>query len=82
MTTRSMNQIWKQNPKDGLMALIYEIKPATITQALKDLQWRGSATEEYNLLLGNMTLDRIPPQEVHNIFGCKWVFQMNRRLHW
>ncbi|KAJ9548564.1 hypothetical protein OSB04_021107 [Centaurea solstitialis] len=50
-------------------------EPQTITQALKQPQWRKAMQEEYDALLRNQTWSLVPPESVPNLVGSKWVFR-------
>jgi hypothetical protein len=34
---------------------------------------------EFNALLQNQTWTLVPPQQAHNLVGCKWVFKVKRK---
>ena len=49
-----------------------------MTQALKYPKWRRAMTEEYDALVRNGTWELVPSDSIHNIVGCKWIFQTKR----
>ncbi|KAL4565872.1 hypothetical protein LXL04_029978 [Taraxacum kok-saghyz] len=52
-------------------------EPQTITQALKQPQWRKAMQEEHDALIRNQTWSLVPPESAPNLVGCKWVFELN-----
>lgn len=76
MTTELMNQIRKPNSKYDLVALLTELEPTTVSQALKDAKWRRSMSDEYDAIIRNQTFDLVPAEQAQNITSCKWVYRI------
>lgn len=76
MTTRSKNNITKPNRKYGLAAILAEIAPVNLAQALKDKRWRLSMGDEYNAIVRNRTFDLVPRHMATNIVGCMWLHRI------
>lgn len=77
MQTRSKNNITKPQKKMTLTvarSLPHHTEPTTVSQALKDEKWYRSMSAEFDALTINHTWDLVPPQELQNVIGCKWVF--------
>ena len=77
MRTRSKNNITKPIKKLSLVVAGRKsspTEPTTITQAMKDENWRKACSSEFDALTVNQTWDLVPPQSSKNIVGCRWVF--------
>ncbi|OIT24151.1 putative mitochondrial protein, partial [Nicotiana attenuata] len=51
------------------------MEPSCYSQAIKDVHWRRTMSEEYNVLIRNGTWELVPPSPSQNVIGCKWVFK-------
>lgn len=78
MITRSKNNIRKPNPKYGLTAILEEVEPENLTQALKDEKWRKAMSSEYDAFARNDTFDLVDRSLAKNIVGSKWIFRIKR----
>ncbi|XP_019087286.1 PREDICTED: uncharacterized protein LOC104727565 [Camelina sativa] len=79
MQTRSKNHIVKPNPKLSLTATVPPLRPIipkTVTEALKDPNWRQAMCDEINAQIRNGTSDLVLPSPSQIIIGCKWVFTL------
>ena len=77
MQTRAKNKILKPIQKLTLSVAgrkRVDTEPTTITQALKDDEWRGAANAEFDAHIKNHTWDLEPNTNQHNIIGCRWLF--------
>jgi len=54
-------------------------KPTCYTNAVKITKWKQAMQTEFNALLQNQTWTLVPPQQAHNLVGCKWVFKVKRK---
>ncbi|XP_010531643.1 PREDICTED: uncharacterized protein LOC104807900 [Tarenaya hassleriana] len=82
MQTRSKNNILMPNPRYTLMASVADtsdIEPSSVTQAIKDPNWRAAMTEEFQALCRNNTWDLVPSSDASNVVGCRWVFRIKRK---
>ena len=76
MRTRAKNQITKPKNKLSLLTIKPESQPTiptTVTQAMKDSNWRGSMGEEYNAQIRNHTFELVPPQPNQHVITTKWI---------
>ena len=55
--------------------------PTSISQALKDHNWRQAMSEEYGALVCNGTWELVPPKDITNQVGCKWIFCIKRNSY-
>lgn len=56
MTTRSHNNIHKQNPRYCLTSVVIPIiEPTSVTQAMTDSRWCEAMSEEFTAILNNGT---------------------------
>ncbi|KFK29449.1 hypothetical protein AALP_AA7G135900 [Arabis alpina] len=85
MKTRGKNKIFKPRVKMTLVAVaknkaksFTDIEPNTYQQALKDPNWNGGMSEEFDSLLQHHTWDLTPRPKDHNVVGCRWVFRLKR----
>lgn len=75
MQTRAKNKITKPTQKLTLMDTP-EPKPTiptTVAQAMRDPNWRGSMTDEYNSQISNHTFELVPPEPHQNVIATKWI---------
>lgn len=49
--------------------------PTCVSTTTRDLHWKTSMAEEYNVVVANRTWDLVPPDPNKNLVGCKWVLQ-------
>ncbi|GAA0187190.1 transmembrane signal receptor [Lithospermum erythrorhizon] len=47
--------------------------PTCFSEAIRIPQWYKA---EYTTLMHNQTWDLVPPNEAHNVIGCKWIFRV------
>ncbi|RVW88563.1 Retrovirus-related Pol polyprotein from transposon RE1 [Vitis vinifera] len=81
MTTRAKNNITKPIQKLNLHThkpTFQTTTPTSISQALKDQNWRQAMSEEYDALVRNGTWELVPPEDITNLVGCKWIFRIKR----
>jgi histone deacetylase 1/2 len=81
MITRSRNNIHKPIQKLSLHTtkpVISPTEPSTLSQALKDPNWRAAMSEEYDALVYNGTWELVPPDGITNVVGCRWVYRIKR----
>jgi len=81
MITRARNHITKPIQKLNLHATLTSStpqEPTSITQAIKDPNWRNAMSAEYNALVNNGTWELVCPTTTTNIVGCKWIFRIKR----
>ena len=81
MITRAKNNIHKPLQKLNLHAQMHhpsDFEPTTVTQALKDPNWRKAMSEECDALVKNGTWELVQPDTSTNIIGCKWIFRIKR----
>ena len=77
--TRSKNNIIKPIQKLNLhVQASSPIEPNTITQALRDPDWRSAMQAEFDALHHNNTWDLVSRSSDQNLVGCKWVFRIKR----
>jgi hypothetical protein len=77
--TRSKNNIVKPLHKLNLhVRPSSPIEPNTITQALRDPDWRSAMQAEFDALHRNNTWDLVSRSSAPNLVGCKWVFRIKR----
>lgn len=74
MTTRAKNNIQKPNRKYGLAAILAELEPVNLGQAMQDKRWRLAMSDEYNSMILNRTFDLVDRSLAKNIVGCRWVY--------
>jgi len=55
------------------------VEPTCYTNAVKIPEWRQAMQTKFNALLQNQTWTLVPPQQAHNLVGCKWVFKVKRK---
>ena len=82
MITRAKNNIHKPLHKMNLhiqLTKSHDLEPTTMTQALKDSQWRQAMSVEYDALVKNGTWELVPLDPSHNLIGCKWIFRTKRK---
>jgi histone deacetylase 1/2 len=73
--TRSKNNIVKPIQKLNLHVRPSQpVEPSTITQALRDPDWRFAMQNEFDALHRNNTWDLVSRSSAPNLVGCKWVF--------
>ncbi|CAL9241906.1 unnamed protein product, partial [Arabidopsis halleri] len=73
MQTRAKNQISKPKTKFSLTTSLTSSKPViptTVTQALKDPNWRNAMSEEINAQLKNHTWDLVAPEAAQHVISC------------
>ena len=83
MITRSKNNIHKPIQKLSYHTQLYSpthLEPSTVSQALKDPNWRQAMQEEYTALVQNNTWSLVPPHTAANVVGCKWIFRLKRNV--
>ncbi|KAL6324620.1 hypothetical protein AAG906_013433 [Vitis piasezkii] len=83
MTTRAKNNITKPIQKLNLHThkpTFQTTTPTSISQALKDQNWRQAMSEEYDALVRNGTWELVPPEDITNLVGCKWIFRIKRNF--
>ena len=81
MTTRAKNNILKPIQKLNLHTQVISSptsEPTTVSQALKDSNWRTAMSDEYNALVRNGTWELVSPSLATNLVGCKWIFRIKR----
>ena len=81
MTTQAKNNITKPIQKLNLHThkpTSQNTVPTSISQALKDHNWRQAMSEEYDALVRNGTWELVPPDGISNLVGCKWIFRIKR----
>ncbi|KAK9200192.1 hypothetical protein WN944_015388 [Citrus x changshan-huyou] len=81
MTTRAKKNITKPIQKLNLHThkpTSQNAAPISISQALKDHNWRQAMSEEYDALVRNGTWELVPPDGISNMVGCKWIFRIKR----
>lgn len=78
IVTRLQNNIIKPNKKYAhpTTTTPSHVEPTTITQALKNPQWRATMTAEFDALTHNHTWVLVPPHDTTNLVGCKWVYRI------
>jgi len=79
MITRARNHITKPIQKLNLHATLTSFtpqEPTSITQTIKDPNWRNVMSAEYNALVSNGTWELVCPTTATNIVGCKWIFRI------
>ncbi|RZC16945.1 Retrovirus-related Pol polyprotein from transposon RE1 [Glycine soja] len=77
--TRSKNNIIEPIQKLNLhVQASSPIEPNTITQALRDPDWRSAMQAEFDALHHNNTWDLVSRSSDQNLVGCKWVFRIKR----
>jgi hypothetical protein len=77
--TRSRNNIVKPLHKLNLhVRPSPPIEPSTITQALRDPDWRSAMQAEFDALHRNNTWDLVSRSSAQNLVGCKWVYRIKR----
>ena len=79
MTTRAKNNISKPIQKLNLHTHkppSQNTTPTSISQALKDHNWRHAMSEEYDALVRNGTWEIVPPENRSNLVGCKWIYRI------
>jgi histone deacetylase 1/2 len=77
--TRSKNNIVKPIQKLNLHVRPSQpVEPSTITQALRDPDWRFAMQNEFDALHRNNTWDLVSRSSAPNLVGCKWVFRIKR----
>jgi histone deacetylase 1/2 len=84
MITRARNHITKPIQKLNLHATLTSStpqEPTSITQAIKDPNWRNAMSAEYNALVSNDTWELVCPTTATNIVGCKWIFRIKRNFN-
>jgi hypothetical protein len=54
------------------------MEPGTITQALRDPDWRSAMQAEFDALHRNNTWELVGRSSAPNLVGCKWVFRIKR----
>ncbi|KAL8160791.1 hypothetical protein V2J09_012280, partial [Rumex salicifolius] len=75
IVTRSKNNVFKPIQKLNLHAKLQpQTEPKTITQALKDLDWRQTMAAKFTALCLNDTWDLVLVDPTHNLVGSKSVF--------
>lgn len=77
MRTRAKNNISKPVQKLTLSDACntgISHEPTTITQAMKQDDWREAAISEFDAHIVNHTWDLEPPSPDQNVIGCKWLF--------
>ena len=80
-TTRAKNNITKPIQKLNLHThkqTSQNTTPTSISQALKDQNWRHTMSEEYDALVRNGTWELVPPDDSSNMVGCKWIYRIKR----
>lgn len=78
MVTRTKNNISNPNSKYNYAAALtshFPAEPNTLTQALKDKQWRGSMSTEIDAFARNGTYQLVPRQPHYNVIGCRWLYK-------
>lgn len=81
MQTRRKNQITKPNTKFTLTVALdpqHSHEPNSVSQALKDPNWRNAMGDEFNAQVRNDSWDLVPHNPNKNIVGCKWVYTIKR----
>nr|KYP58488.1 Retrovirus-related Pol polyprotein from transposon TNT 1-94 [Cajanus cajan] len=79
--TRSKNNIVKPLKKLNLHVQPFlPLEPNTITQALRDPDWRSTMQAEFDALHHNNTWELVNRSSAQNLVGCKWVFRIKRHL--
>ncbi|KAK2457784.1 putative mitochondrial protein [Trifolium repens] len=77
--TRSKNNIVKPIHKLNLhVRPSSPMEPGTITQALRDPDWRSAMQAEFDALHRNNTWELVGRSSAPNLVGCKWVFRIKR----
>ncbi|CAJ2664376.1 unnamed protein product [Trifolium pratense] len=77
--TRSKNNIVKPIHKLNLhVRPSSPMEPSTITQALRDPDWRSAMLAEFDALHRNNTWELVGRSSAQNLVGCKWVFRIKR----
>lgn len=77
MRTRSKNKIIKPSQKFSHLATAEKAltsEPTTITQALRDKEWRKAASSEIDTHIKNHTWDLVPASPGQNLVGCRLMF--------
>lgn len=77
MQTHRENNITK--PKSKFSLSITTTKPAipnTVTQAMRDENWRKALGEEMNAQIRNNTFELVPPAPNHNVITTKSIFTL------
>ena len=77
MITRSKHNIHKPLQKMNLhtqLSTHHDLEPVTVSQALKNSQWRRAMADEFNTLITNGIQELVQPTNSHNLVGCKWIF--------
>ncbi|KAL8137526.1 hypothetical protein V2J09_003527 [Rumex salicifolius] len=81
VVTRSQNQITKPIAKLNLHTHTNPTtEPHTITQALRDPEWRRSMQMEFDALTANATWDLVPPDPGQNLVGNKWIYRIKHDI--
>jgi len=68
-TRRSMNHFCKH------MALVSQVEPKSVGEALEDSNWINSMHEELNQFARNEVWTLVPRSKEMNVIGTKWVFK-------
>ncbi|WVY99792.1 hypothetical protein V8G54_025862 [Vigna mungo] len=79
--TRSKNNIVKPIQKLNLhVQPSSPLEPNTITQALRDPDWRSAMQAEFDALHRNNTWKLVSRSSTQNLVGCKWIDRYKARL--
>uniref|UniRef100_A0A1J3HVA2 Retrovirus-related Pol polyprotein from transposon TNT 1-94 n=2 Tax=Noccaea caerulescens TaxID=107243 RepID=A0A1J3HVA2_NOCCA len=79
MQTRSKNNITKPKIKYSLTTTTTPAQPfipTTVSQAMRDPNWRHAMGEEINSQIRHHTFDLVPPAPNQNVIATKWIFTL------
>ncbi|GAA0152462.1 hypothetical protein LIER_10939 [Lithospermum erythrorhizon] len=68
------------NPSSLSVSSDTHVTPTSYTEASKSKVWVKAMSEEYDALMHNHIWDLVPPNQHHNIIGCKWVYRIKYLL--
>jgi histone deacetylase 1/2 len=54
-------------------------EPSTVSEALRDPQWKHAMDVEFEALIKNKTWHLVPPPRGRNIIDSKWVWKIKRK---
>lgn len=55
------------------------VETTSVSDALRDQNWKNAMDVEYMALMKNNTWHLVPPDHGHDVIDCKWVFKVKRK---
>lgn len=82
MQTRGKSGIVKPKQQLSLNTITKPVlpkEPTSVTDAMKNDNWKNAMVEEFNALIDNGTWTLVPRHSSMNVVGSKWIFRLKQK---